>query len=86
MIKTADFDYWIDLDVEELDYAGSGTSGTALFASLHDFENGFVVRNATALRITFGKPNNVAQYYAEIEAVEYVHVPDRKPGFSVIVR
>ncbi len=85
-IKTADFDYWIDLDVEELDYAGSGTSGTALFASLHDFENGFVVRNATALRITFGKPNNVAQYYAEIEAVEYVYVPDRKPGFSVIVR
>ena len=67
-----------------LDYAGSGKEGTALFATLCDIENGFIVLKATALRITFAKPINVAQYYAEIEAIEYV--PESKPGFTVIVR
>ena len=68
-VKTSDSDSWTDLGVEPLNYAGSGTAGTALFATLWDVESGWLVRNATALRITFGKPNNVAQYYAEIEAV-----------------
>jgi hypothetical protein len=68
-VKASGSDAWTDLGVETLDYAGSGTAGTALFATLADAETGFLAQNATALRITFGKPNNVAQYYAEIEAV-----------------
>ena len=68
-VTTSDPDSWTDLGVEPLVYAGSGTAGTALFAVLADAETGFLAQNATALRITFGTPNNVAQYYAEIEAV-----------------
>ena len=68
-VKTSGSDSWTDLGAETLDYAGSGTAGTALFATLADAETGFLAQDATALRITFGKPNNVAQYYAEIEAV-----------------
>ena len=84
-VKTLDSDdSWEVLDVEPVDYAGSGKEGTALFATLCDIENGFIVLKATALRITFAKPINVAQYYAEIEATEYV--PESKPGFTVIVR
>ena len=82
-VKTSDSDSWTDLGVEPLNYAGSGTAGTALFATLWDVESGWLVRNATALRITFGKPNNVAQYYAEIEAVGRV---EPKPGFVLVVR
>ena len=68
-VKTSGSDSWTDLGAETLDYAGSGTAGTALFATLADAETGFLAQNATAIRITFGKPNNVAQYYAEIEVV-----------------
>ena len=68
-VQASGSDAWTDLGVETLDYAGSGTAGTALFATLADAETGFLAQNATALRITFGKPNNVAQYYSEIEAV-----------------
>ena len=68
-VKTAGSDAWADLGAEPLNYNGSNTQGSALFATLADAESGFLVQNATALRITFGKPNNVAQYYAEIEAV-----------------
>ena len=82
-VKTSDSDSWTDLGVEPLNYAGSGTAGTALFATLWDVESGWLVRNATALRITFGKPNNVAQYYAEIEAVGRM---EPKPGFVLVVR
>lgn len=68
-VTTSGADSWTDLGAEPLNYAGSNAGGTALFATLADAETGFLAQNATALRITFGKPNNVAQYYAEIEAV-----------------
>ena len=68
-VATSGADSWTDLGAEPLNYAGSNAAGTALFATLADAETGFLAQNATALRITFGKPNNVAQYYAEIEAV-----------------
>ncbi len=69
-VKTSGSDSWTDLCVEPLNYAGSGTAGTALSATLEDPAVGFLAQSATALRITFASPNNVAQYYAEIEAVE----------------
>ncbi|MCR5752448.1 MAG: chitobiase/beta-hexosaminidase C-terminal domain-containing protein [Kiritimatiellae bacterium] len=69
-VKTSGSDSWTDLCVEPLNYAGSGTADKALSATLEDQTVGFLVQNATALRITFASPNNVAQYYAEIEAVE----------------
>ena len=68
-VKASGSDSWIDLCVEPLNYAGSNTAGTALSATLEDATAGFLAQNVTALRITFGKQNNVAQYYAEIEAV-----------------
>ena len=82
-VKTAGSNSWTDLGVEPLDYAGSGAAGTALFATLRDLESGWLARKVTELRITFGKPNNVAQYYAEIEAVGRV---EPKPGLVLIVR
>ncbi len=80
-VKASGSETWTDLGVATLDFAGSGTSGTALFATLADAETGFLAPNATALRITFGKPNNVAQYYAEIEAVGHA---EGKTGKMVI--
>ena len=80
-VKASGSETWTDLGAATLDFAGSGTSGTALFATLADAETGFLAPNATALRITFGKPNNVAQYYAEIEAVGHA---EGKPGKMVI--
>lgn len=81
-VKTSGSDAWVNLGVETIEYAGTGTAGTALFATLADAENGFLAKNVTALRITFGHPNNVAQYYAEIEAVGHA---ERKNGVIVIV-
>ena len=81
-VKTSASDAWVNLGVETIEYAGTGTTGTALFATLADAENGFLAKNVTALRITFGHPNNVAQYYAEIEAVGHA---ERKKGVIVIV-
>ena len=81
-VKTSGSDAWVNLGVETIEYAGTGTTGTALFATLADAENGFLAKNVTALRITFGHPNNVAQYYAEIEAVGHA---ERKKGGIVIV-
>ena len=81
-VKTAGSDSWADLGVVPLDYAGDNAQGGALFATLADAENGFLAKNVTALRITFGHPNNVAQYYAEIEAVGHA---ERKNGVIVIV-
>ncbi len=81
-VKTSASDAWVNLCVETIEYAGTGTAGTALFATLADAENGFLAKNVTALRITFGHPNNVAQYYAEIEAVGHA---ERKNGVIVIV-
>ncbi|MCR5752450.1 MAG: chitobiase/beta-hexosaminidase C-terminal domain-containing protein [Kiritimatiellae bacterium] len=68
-VKAAGSDAWIDLGVEPLNYAGSGAANTALSATVEDDAAGFLAQNATALRVTFGQQNNVAQYYAEIEAV-----------------
>ena len=68
-VKTSGSDSWTDLGVEAVNYAGTGTAGTALSATVEDVDAGFLAQNVTALRITFGKQNNVAQYYAEIEAV-----------------
>ncbi|MBR3957996.1 MAG: hypothetical protein IKJ89_09115, partial [Kiritimatiellae bacterium] len=81
-VKPSGSDSWTDLGVAPLDYAGSGTAGVALFATLADAEYGFLAQDVTALRITFGKPNNVAQYYAEIEAVG----PKKKTGVVILVR
>ncbi len=80
-VKTAGSDSWADLGVVPLDYAGGNAQGGALFATLADAETGFLGQNATAIRITFGKPNNVAQYYAEIEAVG--HAADQKNGVII---
>ncbi len=82
-VKTAGSDSWADLGVVPLDYAGSNAQGGALFATLADAETGFLGQNVTAIRITFGKPNNVAQYYAEIEAVG--HAADQKNGVIIYV-
>ena len=68
-VKTSGSDDWADLGVEPLNYTGSGTADTALSATLEDATTGFLAQNVTALRITFAAPYNVAQYYAEIEAV-----------------
>ena len=81
-VKTSASDAWVNLGVETIEYAGTGTAGTALFATLADAENGFLAKNVTALRITFGHPNNVAQYYAEIEAVGRA---ERKNGVMVVI-
>ena len=80
-VKTAGSDSWADLGVVPLDYAGGNAQGGALFATLADAETGFLGQNVTAIRITFGKPNNVAQYYAEIEAVG--HAADQKNGVII---
>ena len=69
--------------VVPLDYAGGNAQGGALFATLADAETGFLGQNVTAIRITFGKPNNFAQYYAEIEAVG--HAADQKNGVIIYV-
>ena len=82
-VKTAGSDSWADLGVVPLDYAGGNAQGGALFATLADAETGFLGQNVTAIRITFGKPNNVAQYYAEIEAVG--HAADQKNGVIIYV-
>ena len=82
-VKTAGSDSWADLGVVPLDYAGGNAQGGALFATLADAETGFLGQNVTAIRITFGKPNNVAQYYAEIEAVGYA--ADQKNGVIIYV-
>ncbi len=82
-VKTAGSDSWADLGVVPLDYAGGNAQGGALFATLADAETGFLGQNVTAIRITFGKPNNVAQYYAEIEAVG--HAADKKNGVIIYV-
>ena len=68
-VKTSGSDSWTDLGVEPLNYAGSGAANSALSATIEDDATGFLAQNVTALRITFGQQNNVAQYYAEIEAV-----------------
>ena len=68
-VKTSGSDSWTDLGVVPLDYAGTGTANVALSATLENTTDGFLAQSVTALRITFGKENNVAQYYAEIEAV-----------------
>ena len=68
-VKISGSDDWADLGVEPLNYTGSGTADTALSATLEDATTGFLAQNVTALRITFAAPYNVAQYYAEIEAV-----------------
>lgn len=81
-VKISGSNSWTDLGVESLNYAGSGTAGTALFATLGDAETGFLGRSVTDLRITFGKPNNVAQYYAEIEAVGHA---ESKKGVIIYV-
>lgn len=70
-VKTSSLDEWADIGADAVNFAGSGSSGTALFATLSDIETGFLGQSVTAIRITFGKPNNVAQYYAEIEAVGF---------------
>ena len=82
-VKTAGSDSWADLGVVPLDYAGGNAQGGALFATLADAETGSLGQNVTAIRITFGKPNNVAQYYAEIEAVG--HAADQKNGVIIYV-
>ena len=82
-VKTAGSDSWADLGVVPLDYAGGNAQGGALFATLADAETGFLGQNVTAIRITFGKPNNFAQYYAEIEAVG--HAADQKNGVIIYV-
>lgn len=82
-VKTAGSDSWADLGAEPLAYAGSNAAGIALFATLADAETGFLAQNATALRITFGKPNNVAQYYAEIEAAGHAGLPKGAAVISV---
>ena len=68
-VKASGSDSWTDLGVEPVNYAGSNTANTALTATIEDATAGFLAQNVTALRITFGQQNNVAQYYAEIEAV-----------------
>lgn len=82
-VKTSGSDSWADLGAEPLAYAGSNAAGIALFATLADAETGFLAQNATALRITFGKPNNVAQYYAEIEAAGRAALPKGTAVISV---
>lgn len=82
-VKTPGSDSWMDLGAGVLNYNGSNAQGSALFATLADAETGFLGQNVTALRITFGKPNNVAQYYAEIEAVG--HAADQKNGMIIYV-
>lgn len=82
-VKTSGSDSWADLGAEPLAYAGSNAAGIALFATLADAETGFLAQNATALRITFGKPNNVAQYYAEIEAAGRAALPKGAAVISV---
>ena len=82
-VKTAGSDSWADLGVVPLDYAGGNAQGGALFATLADAETGCLGQNVTAIRITFGKPNNVAQYYAEIEAVGH---GARKGGLIILAR
>ncbi len=83
-VKASGSDSWTDLGAEPLNYAGGNTAGSALFATLADAETGFLAKNATAFRITFGKPNNVAQYYAEIEAVG--HAEQTKKDVVVLFR
>ena len=73
---------WVALDVPTVQWTG----GTQLCQTetLSDAENGFLARKVTALKITFGaQKGGVANYYAEIEAVE---CEGPKTGLFVLFR
>lgn len=68
-VKTTSSDEWTSLGCGALNYEGSNAQGIMIYAILEDAANGCLADQVTALRFVSGTPNNVAQYYAEIEAV-----------------
>lgn len=82
-VKYGDSTAWESLDVPAVEWTGGTALGQML--TLTDLETGFIAKNITALKITFGKQKNaIANYYAEIEATRYVR--PKKTGFMLIVR
>jgi len=68
-VKTSASSEWVSIGCEALNWNGSNASGIMLQATLEDVAAGYVAQEVTALRFVFAAPNNVAQYYSEIEAV-----------------
>ena len=68
-VKTTDSSDWVSLGCGAVNWKGSDGQGSMIYAGLEDVEAGCLAENVTALKLVSGTPNNVAQYYAEIEAV-----------------
>jgi hypothetical protein len=82
-VKYGDSTAWESLDVPAVEWTGGTALGQML--TLTDLETGFIAKNITALKITFGKQKAaIANYYAEIEAARYVR--PKKFGFTLLVR
>lgn len=85
-VRLGDFEEWVKLKADAfLDNAGR-KENVVISATLSDSEMEYLAKGATGLKVVFGDGVPLASYVVEIEAIEYVYVPDRKPGFSVIVR
>ena len=85
-VRSGDSEEWVKLKADAfLDNAGR-KENVVISATLSDSEMEYLAKGATGLKVVFGDGVPLASYVVEIEAIEYVYVPDRKPGFSVIVR
>ena len=69
-VKKSDSASWIPLSGSNIDWAGNNSQGSMIHATLED-SSGCIANNVVGLRIAFGTPILVAQYYSEIEAVGF---------------
>ena len=85
-VKVAGSDTWENFDAEVLsDIGGRYGKKVVLCATLSDIEKGYLAKNVVALKIDFGNVGALASYVVEVEAAG-IKKPQKKPGFSVIVR
>ena len=85
-VKIAGSDTWEKFDAEVLsDIGGRYGKKVVLCATLSDIEKGYLAKNVVALKIDFGNVGALASYVVEVEAAG-IKKPQKKPGFSVIVR
>ena len=84
-VKFADSDTWVPLEVNALSDIGGRNKKVFLCATLSDIEKGYLAKNVVALKIDFGNVGALASYVVEVEAAG-IKKPQKKPGFSVIVR
>ena len=85
-VRSGDSEEWVKLKADAfLDNTGR-KENVVISVTLSDSEMECLAKGATGLKIVFGDGVPLASYVVEIEAVEYVYVPESKPGFAVIVR